>query len=154
MSIFQWCFSKTLSERHRLIFPGVFQCPDMIHGRFIVIVALIVYQTSTKAQHEAGCTLKRHEKKSELTVQRMPLSMVWILRHTKAQHGINKTVLCVLACCELAFNTFPRAASEMCWRSPEMVHNILHRPSAYVLFSVTGERHKKRNSGTVKLAWP
>lgn len=67
----------------------------------------------------------------------MPLSVVCILRGTK---GINKSVLCVLPCCELPFNTFPRAALEMHYRGPEIEQNILNRPSAHVLFSAVREK--------------
>ena len=69
----------------------------------------------------------------------MPLSMVCILRGTK---GINKSVLCVLPCCELPFNAYPRAALEMLYRGPEIENNILNRPSAHVLFSVARESDK------------
>lgn len=75
----------------------------------------------------------------------MPLSMVCILRGTK---GINKSVLCVLPCCELPFNTFPRAALEMRYRGPEIENNILNRPSAHVLFSVVRERDGEREGGS------
>ena len=75
--------------------------------------------------------------------------MVCILRGTK---GINKSVLCVLPCCEPPFNAFPRAALEMRYRGPEIENNILNRPSAHVLFSVVreGERQggKKGESET------
>lgn len=66
----------------------------------------------------------------------MPLSMVCILRGTK---GINKSVLCVLPCCELPFNSFPREAMEMHYRGLETENNILSRPSAHVLFSAASE---------------
>lgn len=70
----------------------------------------------------------------------MPLSMVCILRGTK---GINKSVLCVLPCCELPFNAYPRAALEMLYRGPEIENNILNRLSAHVLFAVVRERVTK-----------
>lgn len=71
--------------------------------------------------------------------------MVCILRGTK---GINKSVLCVLPCCELPFNSFPREALEMHYRGLETENNILSRPSAHVLFSVASKRDRERERGT------
>lgn len=123
-------------------------CLDIIYVSFTVNAALIVYQESEhKAQYEAVYLFKRWVRKSVPTVQWMPLSMVCILRGTK---GINKTVLCVLPCCEPPLNAFPRAALEMRYRGPEIENNILNRPSAHVLFLVARERERVR----VKLPWP
>lgn len=132
-----YCLRKT--EAHP---PWGCWCLDIIHVSFAVNAALIVYQESrTQSTVWGSVPLKRWARKSVPTVQWMPLSMVCILRGTK---GINKSVLCVLPCCELPFNTFPRAALEKRHRGPEMENNILNRPSAHALFSVVRERTRAR----------
>lgn len=134
-----WWYCLRETEAHP---PWGCWCLDIIHVSFAVDAALIVYQESrTQSTVWGSVPLKRWPRKSVPTVQWMPLSMVCILRGTK---GINKSVLCVLPCCELPFNTFPRAVLEKRYRGPEMENNILNRPSAHVLFSVMRERMRAR----------
>lgn len=113
--------------------------------------SLFTKRAEKRAQHEAACTLKRRAKNSGPTARWMSLAVVWILRGTK---GINKSVLCVLARCEFPFNAFPRAAMQMWCGSPEMEHNILHRPSAHVLFCCQRKRQQSRERVRVKLLRP
>lgn len=104
-------------------------------------LSLFTKRAEHKAQYEAVYSFKRWARKSEPTAQWMPLSMVCILRGTK---GINKSVLCVLPCCELPFNAFPRAALEIHYRGPEIENSILSRPSAHVLFPLARESQRGR----------
>lgn len=97
-----------------------------------------------KAQYEAVYPLIRWPRKSEPTVPWMPLSLVCILRGTK---GINESVLCVLPCCELPFNAFPRAALEMRYRGP-VIETIFSIGCQLMCFSLWRQRER------VKPRWP